>query len=117
MGCDYCDTIKGIGYKRAYELIIKHGNIENIIENEKIEVPDNFNYKEARTIFMELSSVGELGNFEVMYEEIDRTGLIDFLVNEKGFDETRVVNGIEKMVKSSKKGKQVKIDSFFKKSS
>ncbi|KNC68200.1 hypothetical protein SARC_18246, partial [Sphaeroforma arctica JP610] len=33
MGCDYCGTIRGIGPKRALELIYKHKNIETILEN------------------------------------------------------------------------------------
>ena len=31
MGCDYCDTIKGIGPKTALKLIKEHGSIEKII--------------------------------------------------------------------------------------
>lgn len=114
MGCDYCDTIKGIGYKRAYDLILKYGSIEKIIEGEKIEIPDNFDYKAARVIFEELSSVGEIGEFEVKFDKIDKEGLLEFLVKEKGFDESRVLNGIEKMKKCKNKGHQPKIDLFFK---
>lgn len=33
MGCDYCATIKGIGPKRAIDLIKQHGSIEEILEN------------------------------------------------------------------------------------
>ena len=33
MGCDYCDTIGGVGPKRALSLIKEHGSIEKIIEN------------------------------------------------------------------------------------
>ena len=33
LGCDYCDSIKGIGPKKAVELINKHKCIEKIIEN------------------------------------------------------------------------------------
>lgn len=32
MGCDYCDSIKGIGGKKGLELILKFGSIENILE-------------------------------------------------------------------------------------
>ncbi|ELA42131.1 uncharacterized protein VICG_00772 [Vittaforma corneae ATCC 50505] len=115
MGCDYCDTIKGVGHKRAYDLIKKYGCIESIIESETPEVPDNFDYKAARLIFNELSSVGEAENFEIMYDQLDKEGLVQFLVKEKGFDEVRVTNGIEKIIKSSKRGNQTKLDAFFKK--
>ncbi|MEQ2172618.1 Elongation of fatty acids protein 2 [Goodea atripinnis] len=33
LGCDYCGTIKGIGPKRAIDLIRQHGSIEEILEN------------------------------------------------------------------------------------
>ena len=33
MGCDYCDSIKGIGPKRAIELIKQHRSIDNIIKH------------------------------------------------------------------------------------
>lgn len=33
LGCDYCGTIKGIGPKRAIDLIKQHGSIEEILEN------------------------------------------------------------------------------------
>lgn len=33
LGCDYCDSIRGIGPKKAVELINKHKCIEKIIEN------------------------------------------------------------------------------------
>ncbi|KAK6159751.1 hypothetical protein DH2020_003132 [Rehmannia glutinosa] len=32
-GCDYCDSIKGIGGLTALKLIRQHGSIENILEN------------------------------------------------------------------------------------
>lgn len=54
LGCDYCDTIRGIGTKRAFEMIEKHKNIETVIENldkEKYPLPENFPYKEVRPLF------------------------------------------------------------------
>ena len=38
MGCDYCDTIKGMGPKTALKLIREHGTIEKIIEVIKDQV-------------------------------------------------------------------------------
>lgn len=112
MGCDYCDTIKGVGYKRAYELIKRHGCIESLIENERLEAPENFDYRAARVVFSELSSVGEVENFEISYEKIDRVGLVEFLVKEKGFDEKRVMNGVDRMMKAKSKGGQMNLSSW-----
>ena len=33
LGCDYCDSIKGIGPKRAIELIKQHRSIEEILKH------------------------------------------------------------------------------------
>ncbi|XP_015782211.1 flap endonuclease 1 [Tetranychus urticae] len=33
MGCDYCDSIKGIGGKKGLDLIKEHGSIEGILKN------------------------------------------------------------------------------------
>ena len=53
-GCDYCDTIKGIGYGTAYKLIQEHGSIEEIIKHldkTKYPIPDDFDYVRARDLF------------------------------------------------------------------
>lgn len=33
LGCDYCGTIRGIGPKKAFELIKQYDNIETILGN------------------------------------------------------------------------------------
>jgi flap endonuclease-1 len=45
LGCDYCDSIKGVGPKTALKLIREYKNIETILQNintEKYKVPDNW---------------------------------------------------------------------------
>ena len=45
MGCDYCDTIRGIGPKTALKLIREHGDIETILKNidrKKYPVPSEW---------------------------------------------------------------------------
>ena len=32
-GCDYCDTIRGIGQVKAYQFIQKYHTIEKVLEN------------------------------------------------------------------------------------
>ena len=50
--CDYVPTIPKIGPKKAYDLILKYRNIDEILKNEgkKYVIPENFNYQEARDI-------------------------------------------------------------------
>jgi flap endonuclease-1 len=45
LGCDYCDSIKGVGPKTALKLIREHGNIETIlqhIDRKKYTVPNDW---------------------------------------------------------------------------
>jgi len=56
LGCDYCDSIRGIGPKRAIELIKQHRSLDKIVETidkSKYTVPENWAYKEARKLFLE----------------------------------------------------------------
>ncbi|GAV78013.1 XPG_N domain-containing protein/XPG_I domain-containing protein [Cephalotus follicularis] len=49
-GCDYCDSIRGIGGQTALKLIRQHGSIESILENinkERYQIPDDWPYQEA----------------------------------------------------------------------
>lgn len=67
LGCDYCDSIKGVGPKRAMELILKHRNIETILENvdkKKYPVSDDWLYKEARELFVN-PEIADCDNLEV----------------------------------------------------
>lgn len=55
LGCDYCETIHGIGQKRALELVTQHKCIEEILKNidkSKYIVPEDWNYEQARQLFM-----------------------------------------------------------------
>lgn len=56
LGCDYCETIRGIGPKRALELVSQFKSIEVILRNidkSKYVVPEDWNYEQARQLFME----------------------------------------------------------------
>lgn len=56
LGCDYCDSIKGIGPKRAIELIRTHKSIEKIVgqlDKKKYPAPEDWPYTEARRLFLE----------------------------------------------------------------
>jgi flap endonuclease-1 len=51
LGCDYCDSIKGIGPKTALKLVLEHKSIETIlkhIDREKYAVPEDWVPNEAR---------------------------------------------------------------------
>merc|ERR1719226_349471 len=57
-GCDYCDTLKGVGPSTAIKLLIQHGTLEKVIEALGPEkVPQNFDYQAAREFFKECEAV------------------------------------------------------------
>uniref|UniRef100_A0A4W6D5P9 Flap endonuclease 1 n=1 Tax=Lates calcarifer TaxID=8187 RepID=A0A4W6D5P9_LATCA len=115
LGCDYCGTIKGIGPKRAIDLIRQHGCIEEILENiepSKHPVPEDWLYKEARSLFLK-PDVVDCSSVELKWSEPDEEGLIQFMCNEKQFSEDRIRNGCKKIVKSRQGSTQGRLDSFF----
>ncbi|RWW30181.1 hypothetical protein BHE74_00023129 [Ensete ventricosum] len=90
-GCDYCDSIKGIGGQTALKLIRQHGCIENILENinkERFQIPEDWPYREARHLFKEPNVIVDIP--ELKWTAPDEEGLVNFLVNENGFNNDRV---------------------------
>lgn len=56
LGCDYCESIRGVGPKRAIELITQYKSIETIldkIDKKKYTVPEDWNFNQARQLFKE----------------------------------------------------------------
>ena len=116
MGCDYSDTIKGIGPVTALKLIKQYGNLEAIIEHIKKEgkhqLPEPFPYEEARALFV-TPDVVDTAAVELKWGKPDVDGLIQYLVTEKQFDEGRVRKAIERIQKCESKGSQNRLESFF----
>ncbi|KAH8347960.1 hypothetical protein KR084_002561 [Drosophila pseudotakahashii] len=116
LGCDYCESIKGIGPKRAIELINNYRDIETILDNldtSKYTVPENWNYKVARELFIE-PEVANAEAIDLKWVEPDEEGLVKFLCGDRQFSEERVRNGAKKLMKSKQAQTQVRLDSFFK---
>jgi flap endonuclease-1 len=119
-GCDYCESIKGIGPKTALKLIRKHNNIETILENlpDKYTVPSSLedHLDEVRNLF-KFPDVKPGKDIEFKFGKPDREGIIDFLVNQRGFNHQRVTKVLDKIGGKTKvkvDEKQPTIDAFFK---
>ncbi|XP_074087423.1 flap endonuclease 1 [Macrotis lagotis] len=116
LGSDYCESIRGIGPKRAIDLIQQHKSIEEIIRRldpKKYPVPDNWLHKEAHRLFLE-PEVLDAETVELKWGEPDEEGLVQFMCGEKQFNEDRVRNGIKRLSKSRQGSTQGRLDDFFK---
>ncbi|XP_029666544.1 flap endonuclease 1 [Formica exsecta] len=116
LGCDYTGSIKGVGPKRAIELIKNYRSLDKIIENidtKKYSVPENWNYKDARLLFQE-PEVMNTEDIQLKWSEPDEEGLVKFLCGDKQFNEERIRNGAKKLHKARNTSTQGRLDSFFK---
>ncbi|XP_022743750.1 flap endonuclease 1 isoform X2 [Durio zibethinus] len=116
-GCDYCDSIRGIGGQTALKLIRQHGSIEHILQNinrERYSIPEDWPYEEARRLFKEPLVCTDDKQLEMKWSAPDDEELITFLVNENGFNSDRVTKAIEKIKTAKNKSSQGRLESFFK---
>jgi len=109
IGTDYNEGIKGIGPKKALELVKKHGTIKEIMQT---ELGDKFEVDplEVREIFLE-PNVSK--NYKLSWEEPDPKKIIEFLCEGHDFSESRVQTGIERLLKGLRERKQVKLEQWF----
>ncbi|XP_056165140.1 flap endonuclease 1-like, partial [Syzygium oleosum] len=120
-GCDYCESIRGIGGLTALQLIRQHGSIENILENINKQrcflfsylIPDNWPYGEARLLFKE-PIVSTEEQPEIKWTAPNDEGLMSFLVNENGFNIDRVTKSIHKIKAAKDESSQGRLESLFK---
>ena len=84
-----------------------------ILDTTKYPLPDPWPYKEARRLFQtpEVTPGSEL---DVKIPDVDEEGLVQFMVDEKGFSEDRIRNGAKKLLKARSGTQQIRLDSFFK---
>lgn len=115
LGCDYCSTIKGVGPKRAVELMKAHGSIEEIvkhIDKKKYGIPEDWMYKEARQLF-KAPEVAEPDTLQIKWDVPDEDQLVQFLCEKNAFNEDRVRNGVKKLTKARTGSTQGRLDNFF----
>ncbi len=94
VGTDFNKGIKGVGPKTALKLIKLNGDLHNLPEQYRKELPDNL--EELRLIFME-PAVTEA--YDIRFKQPDERGLREFLCEQRGFSKERVDLALERMVK------------------
>jgi len=116
LGCDYCETIKGVGPVKAIKLIKEFKCIEEAIKDldpKKYPIPENWLYKESRNLFIN-PDVTPAIDIELKWREPDEEALVEFMSKKNGFAEDRIRNGAKKILKAKKTSTQGRMDSFFK---
>ena len=140
LGCDYCDSIRGVGPVKAIDLMrkAKDEGIERIVKDldpKKYTIPDVFPFEDARVLF-NAPDVTPSADVEaaLVWKEPDCAGLKGteeycspfltvcpetykeskaFLVDEKGFQAERVDSAIARLVKTKTGGRQQRMENFF----
>ncbi|KAK1829367.1 flap endonuclease 1 [Podospora conica] len=123
LGCDYLDPIPKVGPTTALKLIRDHGTLEKVVDwmktdpkaKERYTVPDDWPFEDARDLFFNPDvrpADDPLCDFK--WEKPDMDGLVQFLVQEKGFNEDRVRSAGQRLEKNSKSSQQARLDGFFK---
>jgi len=103
-GCDYTESIKGIGPKRGLALIRKFKTIEEIAKNldPKYNTDDIMaNLYEIRHLFNNPVTI-DSSEIKIKFDKLNEKSLLSFLVTEKGFNEERVQRVINRINKLNK---------------
>jgi len=101
LGCDYCDTIKGLGEKRVVDHIQEHDDIESIIKAIKkkeikgMEVSETFEktYKSVRKYFKKPSIIKK-SELKIKWKQPDALGILSYM-EKKGFNRKIIGNKIQ----------------------
>jgi len=112
MGCDYCDSINGIGGKKGLDLIKKLGSIEEILR-EKYDVDE---FLDVEVTYKEKNRDEEVKEEEIKEEDIDSKDVKDEDaksedVKEELKDEPQEETIVDKSTESIQQGEEEKNDS------
>jgi len=110
IGTDYNpDGVKGIGPKRAYILIKKHGSLENVLKYlPEIQIPS---LQSIREIFLKPTVNID---YVVRWRPIDRSKVLEILVEEHDFSRERVEKAVDRVEAALRKtGKQIGLNKWF----
>jgi flap endonuclease-1 len=97
LGCDYTETITGIGQKKVWGFISKYGSIEELITLEpkiisnKYKIPDNFRFIESREYFKNPRHIKvEYDDLIIKIPQLNK--LKSLLLSKYGFSENTIEN-------------------------
>ncbi len=99
-GCDYCSSVPKLGNVSALKLIKQYGTVEEIIKNTKYDFPENYLdlFKQSKEIFYLWKDKIDVNKLEINKSQKNISQLLQFLVKEIEMNETKVQNGIKKIM-------------------
>jgi flap endonuclease-1 len=97
LGCDYCENIKKMGMKNAYNIIMKYKTFNDVFE--KIDKKYYKCYLEAYGYFRQGINLLKFDEKIIYNKKINSDELFKFMVKENNFDKQRILNGINKILK------------------
>ena len=114
VGTDYNPKgVKGIGPKRAYELIKRYGSLQRALEAGAVKRSDfPVDPEEIRRIFLEPEVTDD---YTIGWSEPDVEGVVDFLCGEHDFSEDRVRKALNRVLEGLRRAKKkaLKLTDFF----
>lgn len=96
-GCDFTVNIPKIGPMKSFYYIKKYKNIENFKDSNIIEIPDNFDYEEARTMFTKNYEQNIEKNLEIGEPDIEN--LKEYLINERNIYPYQIIDKMNQLIK------------------
>jgi len=109
IGTDYNEGIKGIGPKKAYNLIKKYSSLERIAKLRIIEIGD-IPVDEIRKIFLNPEVTDD---YKIDWKAPNPEKIKEILVERHDFSTSRVEKGIERLQTAYEKTKQASLESWF----
>lgn len=105
IGTDYNPGIKGIGPKKALNLILKYQDIEHAIDEGPIDQIDNL--EELRQLFLNPDVIDPP---EMSWEVADRTATIGFMCDQNGFSVDRISSAFDRIPRPEKTPASTSLD-------
>ncbi len=108
VGTDFNQGVKGIGPKKALELVRTHGKLENMPEEIKVKLVDD--YQKIRNVFLR-PDINQ--SYDISYGELQEEMVYRFLCQERDFSKKRIRTALERMKKFYSWRKQSDLKRWF----
>ena len=110
IGTDYNpEGVRGIGIRKALELIRKYKSIEEIVKRNVVRI--NFPYDEIKELFLNPNVTDD---YKISFSGFDKDKIIKLLCEEHDFSLDRVENALKRLEASYPSKKQKSLDLWFK---